>query len=263
MGMKHQEESIALQAIEFWSTVCETETDLAWEAAEVRLPWCPGYHLCLFLAQAQEYGEVPETENKFFAKIALPEILPVLLQLLTRQEEDADEDEWNVSMAAGTCLGLLAQSVSDNIVPAVIPFIEANIRSQDWHQREAAVMAFGAILDGPDPTVLTPLVNQALPILIDMMTDQNVHVRDTVAWTLGRICELLTAAIKPDVHLRPLVAALVSGLRDNPRIIGNSCWALMQLADNLSYSEDEPQQPSPLAPYYEGIVQALLHTTET
>ena len=36
MGMKHSEEAIALQAIEFWSTVCEAETDLAWEAAEVR-----------------------------------------------------------------------------------------------------------------------------------------------------------------------------------------------------------------------------------
>lgn len=37
MGMKHSEESIALQAIEFWSTVCENETELAWEAAEVRI----------------------------------------------------------------------------------------------------------------------------------------------------------------------------------------------------------------------------------
>ena len=35
MGMKHAEEQIALQAIEFWSTVCETETEYAWEAAEV------------------------------------------------------------------------------------------------------------------------------------------------------------------------------------------------------------------------------------
>ena len=47
----------------------------------------------------------------------------MLLTLLTRQDEDADEDEWNVSMAAGTCLSLLAQTVADAIVPAVIPFI--------------------------------------------------------------------------------------------------------------------------------------------
>ncbi|KAI0070966.1 ARM repeat-containing protein [Panus rudis PR-1116 ss-1] len=247
MGMKHSEEAIALQAIEFWSTVCEIEADLQWEAQE-----------------AQEYGEVPETENKFFAKIALPEICPVILELLTKQEEDADEDEWNVSMAAGTCLGLLATAVADAIVPMVIPFIEGNIRSPDWHFREAAVMAFGSILDGPDPQVLTPLVNQALPILIDMMTDSNLHVKDTVAWTLGRICDLLVTTIQPDVHLHPLVTALVNGLSDNPRIITNSCWALMNLADQLSYTEEaQAANTSPLSPYYAGIVQSLLRTTET
>lgn len=193
----------------------------------------------------------------------MPEILPVLLQLLTHQEEDADEDEWNVSMAAGTCLGLLAQSVSDNIVPAVIPFIESNIRAQDWHLREAAVMAFGAILEGPDPAVVTPLVHQALPILIDMMADTNVHVRDTVAWTLGRICDVLITSIKPEVHLRPLVAALVHGLADNARIIGNCCWGLQSLADQLGSQEDDGTQTSLMSPFVDGVVQALLRTTET
>ena len=43
--------------------------------------------------QANEYGEVHENESKFFAKVALPEIVPVLLDLLTHQDEDAEEDE--------------------------------------------------------------------------------------------------------------------------------------------------------------------------
>lgn len=210
---------------------------------------------------------MPENESKFFAKIAMPEIVPVMLDLLTHQDEDADEDEWDVSKAAATCLGLLAQAVQDTIVAAVIPFIEANIRSTDWHMREAAVMTFGSILDGPDPNVLTPLVNQALPILIDMMADSNIHVKDTVAWTLGRICDLLISTIQADVHLHPMVSALVAGLQDNPRIAANCCWALMNLADQLGYVEGDDQetfnQPSVLSPYYEGVVQALLHLTET
>jgi importin subunit beta-1 len=82
-------------------------------------------------------------------------------------------------MASSTCLALLAGAVQDAIVPAVIPFIEAHIKSEDWHQREAAIMSFGSILEGPDPAVLTPLVNQALPLLIDMMGDANSHVKDT------------------------------------------------------------------------------------
>jgi importin subunit beta-1 len=35
MGMKSSEEKVALQAIEFWSTVCEEEAELLVEAAEV------------------------------------------------------------------------------------------------------------------------------------------------------------------------------------------------------------------------------------
>ena len=34
--MKHAEERVALQAVEFWSTVCEEEIELAIEAQEVR-----------------------------------------------------------------------------------------------------------------------------------------------------------------------------------------------------------------------------------
>lgn len=40
--MKSSEEAVALQAIEFWSTVCEEEIELAIEAAEV----CVHSYLC-------------------------------------------------------------------------------------------------------------------------------------------------------------------------------------------------------------------------
>ncbi|KAI0033513.1 karyopherin Kap95 [Vararia minispora EC-137] len=249
MGMKSEEEAVALQAIEFWTSVAEEEAQLEADFQDA--------------AEGLIEGEVEEPKG--FAKIALPEIVPVLLTLLTKQDEDADEDEWDVSMAAGTCLGFLAQAVHDSIVPMVIPFIEANIKNPDWHFREAAVMAFGSILGGPDPQVLTTLVNQALPLLIEMMTDQNLHVKDTTAWTLGRICEALISCIKPDVHLHPLVAALVRGLQDNPRIVANCCWALINLAEGIFeiYEPAEGQESGPLSPYFHGIISQLLAVTET
>ncbi|CAE6435242.1 unnamed protein product, partial [Rhizoctonia solani] len=166
VGMKNPDEKVALQAVEFWSTVAEEEIELKMEEAE-----------------ALEYNDLPERENKKFATTALNDIVPVLLQLLTQQEEDADEDEWNISMAAGTCLALLSQAVDDAIVPVVLPFIETNIKHDDWHMREAAVMVFGSILEGPDPNVLAGLVGQALPVLIGMMSDSNAAVKDTTAPT--------------------------------------------------------------------------------
>ena len=51
-------------------------------------------------------------------------------------------------------------------------------------------MAFGAVLEGPDPVNLRPIVEQAMPMLIELMHDPSVVVKDTAAWTIGRVCEL-------------------------------------------------------------------------
>jgi importin subunit beta-1 len=249
LGMQNQEEKVALQAVEFWSTVCEEEAELALEAAE-----------------AAEYQETPTVESRHFAKVALPEILPVILSLLTKQDEDAEDDEWNVSMSAGTCVGLLASVVGDAIVPLVIPFIEANIQDGDWRKRDAAVMVFGSILDGPDDETLTPLVLQAMPTLINMMQDPHHAVKDTVAWTLGRITDLMFRTIDPAVHLQPLIQAVGTGLQDSGRIAANCCWAIKNLAIGYGpdYSEDGlPQATNALSPYYQALLETLMRTSES
>ncbi|KAJ2783409.1 karyopherin Kap95 [Coemansia javaensis] len=242
IGMKHEEEKIALQAIEFWSTVCDEELEIQIEE------------------ENHDPAHQPERENFQFAKTALPQVLPTLLFLLTKQDEDADEDEWNVSMAASTCLSLLAQTIGNEIVAPVIPFVEQHIRNPDWHYREAAVMSFGSILEGPDPSVLTPLVSQALPVLIEMVKDQVVQVKDSAAWTLGRVCDLPIECIQLDIHLHSLISALVAGLEDSPRIVANCCWAIMNLAEQLGSAEADT---CPLSKYYEGIITTLMRITES
>ncbi len=85
------------------------------------------------------------------------------------------------------------------------------------------------------------------------VVSQNTHDKDTVAWTLGRICDLLISTIGPDVHLHPLVSALVTGLQDHARIVANRCWELMNLADQLDCLEGDDETTlvnlSPLSPY--------------
>lgn len=52
----------------------------------------------------------------------------MLLEQLTKQEPGQDRDEgiWNISMAAGTCLGLVAQCVKDEIVSLVMPYVQVS-----------------------------------------------------------------------------------------------------------------------------------------
>lgn len=63
--------------------------------------------------------------------------------LILSQEEYDDEDDWNPCKAAGVCLMLLAQCCENDVIPFVTEFIMDNIKSADWKNRDAAVMAFG------------------------------------------------------------------------------------------------------------------------
>lgn len=56
-----------------------------------------------------------------------------------------------------------------------------------------------------------------------MTSDDSLMVEDTVTWMLGRTCDLMVSALKPDEHLHGLISALVRLLDDKPRIVAN-CW---------------------------------------
>jgi importin subunit beta-1 len=179
---------------------------------------------------------------------------------LTKQDEDAADDEYNISRAAYQCLQLWASCVQNPIVAPVLQFVEKNLRAEDWHLRDAAVSAFGAIIEGPDPKMLTPLIKQALPVLIGMMEDPVVQVKDSAAYALGRICAYNHAAVDPSEHLPPLIASLFTGLAAHPKIASSCCWALMNLAEQFSSSIDA--QTNPLTPHFQASVTHLLQVTE-
>ncbi|XP_022788287.1 importin subunit beta-1-like [Stylophora pistillata] len=206
-AIKSDCDEIALQGIEFWSSICDEEMDLEIEAVEAR-----------------ENNKEPEQTSKHYAKGALQYIAPLLTECLTKQEEFDDDDDWNPNKAAGVCLMLLAQCCEDNIINHVSAFIETNIIKEDWKLRDAAVMAFGSILEGPDPQALQPYADKALPTLLHLMRDQSVVVRDSVAWTLGRICEILPQVVIGGKFLEPLVESLLESLKAEPRVAANVCW---------------------------------------
>lgn len=189
------------------------------------------------------------------------EVIPVILQLLTKQDEDAADDEYNISRAAYQCLQLWASCVQNPIVAPVLQFVEKNLRAEDWHLRDAAVAAFGAITEGPDPKMLEPLIKQALPVLIGMMDDPVVQVKDSAAYALGRICAFNHQAIDPTEHLPPLIASLFTGLAAHPKIASSCCWALMNLAEQFGCTPDN-LQTNPLTPHFQASVAHLLQVTE-
>lgn len=129
------------------------------------------------------------------------------------------------------------------------------------------VFFIGSVLGGLDPSTLKPLVEQAMPTLIESMYDTSVVVRDTTAWTFGRVCEIIPEAAINETYLKPLLESLVNGLKAEPRVAANVCWAFTGLAeasyDQAEGSEDQSQPETYcLSQFFEFIVQRLLETTD-
>ncbi|XP_021774967.1 importin subunit beta-1-like [Chenopodium quinoa] len=245
-AVREDEEPVALQAVEFWSSICDEEIDIL-----------------------EEYGGDFTGDSEipcfYFIKQALPALVPMLLETLLKQEDEQDQDEgaWNIAMAGGTCLGLVARTVGDDIVPLVMPFIEENITKPDWRQREAATYAFGSILEGPSPDKLTAIVNVALNFMLTALTkDPNSHVKDTTAWTLGRIFEFLHGSavetpIITHANCQQILTVLLQAMKDTPNVAEKACGALYFLAQGY----EDIGSSSPLTPYFQEIVQSLLTVT--
>lgn len=146
-----------------------------------------------------------------------------------------------------------------DLIQIVLGFVEQNLRHADWRWRDAAVSAFGAIMEGPDEKMLDPLIKQALPVLIGMMDDSVVQVKDSAAYALGRICSYGSDSIDPQVHLPQLISALFAGLSSNPKMAGSCCWALMSLAEKFG---EEGAQENFLSPHFQDSVSHVLRVTE-
>ncbi|GAB2293946.1 Importin subunit beta-1 [Dionaea muscipula] len=245
-AVREDEEPVALQAIEFWSSICDEEIDIL-----------EGY--------GGEFTGDSDVPCFFFIKQALPALVPMLLETLLKQEEDQDQDQgaWNIAMAGGTCLGLVARTVGDDIVPLVMTFIQENIQQPDWRRREAATYAFGSILEGPSPEKLAPIVNIGLNFMLNaLMTDPNSHVKDTTAWTLGRIFEFLHGSATESPIITPansqqIITVLLHSMKDAPNVAEKACGALYFLAQGY----EDAGSSSPLTPYFQEIVQSLLTVT--
>ena len=105
-AIANETEQVALQAIEVWSTIAETETKLNEE----------------YEAQAADNVQ-SEVLSKQYVMGALKFLVEALWSTLVKQNEVPEEDSWNLSAAGSTCLALVAGCVRDAILPILIPAI--------------------------------------------------------------------------------------------------------------------------------------------
>ncbi|KAF1740560.1 hypothetical protein MXB_266, partial [Myxobolus squamalis] len=102
-AIKSSDNDVAMQGIEFWSSLSEEEQNI---------------NLC------EEEGDEQLSINQNYSIKALPYIIPFILERLSRNTEDDDEDSWNLHKAASVCLMLMANACGNQIFPFILPFID-------------------------------------------------------------------------------------------------------------------------------------------
>jgi len=230
-----KEEDVCKFAIEFWTTVCDEEYN--------------------FVAEIQYNKEnnlpPPDRVSQFFVRGALQYLVPLLTNCLCQQEDDEDPDDYTIPMAAGVCLTLIAQTVADDVVAHIMPFVEQNLLSPNWKHREAAVLAFGSSLEGPKG-VIHQLIQQATPVLLKHLKDENEAVKDTSAWAIASILRLHPVAVIQFGEL--MLKSLCETLGDaSPRVAAKACLALHNFA--IGFAEDKS---NPIEKHFINVVRMLL-----
>jgi len=149
---------------------------------------------------------------------------------MLKQEEDQEVDEtaWTVSMAASTCLDLMALCVGNECVPVILEFCNLYMKKTDgeesWRYREAAMLALGSVLEGCDSLDLLMYLHANFHSLLQATKDPNPAVRNTAAWTLGRVFEFValgndTLPILSGDNLTNVFDTLTQSLNDEPHIV--------------------------------------------
>eukprot|EP01147_Barroeca_monosierra_P010695 gene10695-2794_t len=251
-AMQSETTEIALQGVEFWTTVAEHELEIE-EEVEKKL----------------SSGFVPSDQVLNYCLAALEKLLPVLFRLLAQQEEEEDEDEWTVSKAAAVCYGLLSEVTKDNIVDPTCELVRENLGHDDWRFRDASVLAFGSILSGPTPEKLCGIVDQAALPVLQLIQDPFVVVQDSVAWITGRMLEMYPEIMLTPKHFSPTLDALGYSVSQAPRVASNACWSLSTLAEecfNMAFQNmDENAERPPiylLSPHFSNIMGLLIQVSQ-
>ncbi|CAE7489499.1 KPNB1 [Symbiodinium natans] len=223
-------EASRVQAIELWETLAAYE---------------------LYLLDGKPSGQC-----RGLVQQALPTLMPLLLQALQarapsyqKSSWDPDDDASPVQEAACGAVMTVAKVTGDACVGLTLPFASAAMASQDEWQRRSALLAFGALQDGPSAQALRPLVASALPRLMEGLRSQSLPEASAAAWTLGRVLDKNPGSV-PDEAQVALFETSLQRLRTEAGLAEELCYCLDGLVD---------QQAAVLEPAPFGVVlEALL-----
>ncbi|KAK7280593.1 hypothetical protein RJT34_25658 [Clitoria ternatea] len=254
---KDPDDEVALEACEFWSAYCDAQ--LPPENLREFLPRLIPVLLSNMayadddesLIEAEEDGSQPDRDQDLKPRFHVSRF--------HGSDEVEDDDDvvniWNLRKCSAAALDILSNVFGDEILPTLMPIVEAKLATSGddaWKEREAAVLALGAIGEGCI-NGLYPHLLQIVAFLIPLLDDKFPLIRSISCWTLSRFSKFIIQGIGHPKGYEQFDNVLMGLLRrildDNKRVQEAACSAFATL---------EEEAAEELAPRLETILKHLM-----
>ncbi|KAI9331648.1 armadillo-type protein [Zopfochytrium polystomum] len=173
---------------------------------------------------AVEAKDTPETALAFRSDIQASTERPHPHRSSTEDDDDDDADladdsnmGWNLRKCAAASLDAIASAFGDQLVPHLLPPLKAALSSDDWIQREAGILALGAVAVGC-ARGLEVYLGELVKFLWVCLGDPRPIIRAMASWTLSRFSQWIVHGL-----------AINNGPRQDPHYFDHSLCRLAEL----------------------------------
>jgi transportin-1 len=169
-------------------------------------------------------------------------------------DDDGDidpEDEWNLRKCSAAALDSLASHFGAPVFHETLPWLHENLAHKDWQNREAAVLALGAI--GPGcMDFIAPHLPKLIPYLIGLLNDAQPVVRQITCWALSRFAGWASHLDPPGKQefFEPMMDGMLKRMLDNNKKVQESAASAFATLEESANTE--------LMPYCSVIVQQFV-----
>ena len=161
-------------------------------------------------------------------------------------EEDDDieinpEDEWNLRKCSAAALDSLASHFGGPVFNETLPWLMENLQHKDWPNREAAVLALGAIGPGCMEDI-NPHLPKLIPYMTSLLGDQQPVVRQITCWALVRFAgwaSQLDPAGKQQ-FFEPMMDGILQRMLDNNKKVQESAASAFATLEEAANTQLTP-----------------------
>ncbi|KAG0489721.1 hypothetical protein HPP92_006584 [Vanilla planifolia] len=235
------DDEVALEACEFWSAYCDA--NLPPEGLRDFLPRLIPVLLSNMvyadddesLVDAEDDDTVPDRDEDLKPRFHSSRLHG------SNNGEDPDDgivNVWNLRKCSAAGLDVLSVVYGDEILPTLMPLIQLRLSTSndsEWKDREAAVLAIGAIAEGC-LNGLYPMLPEIVTYLLPLLDDKFPLIRSITCWTLSRFSKFIVQGILQhqrghEQFDKVLMGLLQRILDNNKRVQEAACSAFATLEE--------------------------------